>query len=150
MQFVRSAISEFNDIMCSTRKDVFENMHKRNKGELFVLGFLSMQDDAALPSDLSAGLCASNARISALLSSLEKKNQIERNIDKSNRRNILVSITDAGRERFEKEKIEMNTVLGKAFIDMGESNTNEMLKLLKMFMQTMQKHLEEYTKSLVR
>ena len=77
---------------------VVEELSRSRKGELFVLRYLYNKNAAATPSELSEALDSSTARISAALKSLEKKGQIKREIDKSNRRFILVTLTVAGRE----------------------------------------------------
>ena len=139
--YVENAVFRFNEIMSNSQKDMLENMNRANKGELFVLHYLSMSNTAVLPSELSAALNSSTARISALLGSLEKKNQIERDIDKSNRRNILVTITEAGRERAEAEMRDIEENLARVFIEMGETDTAEFLRLSEQFFGLMQKHI---------
>ena len=139
--YVTNAIVKFNAIMSNCQKDMLENMNRANKGELFVLHFLSLSNTAVLPSELSAALNSSMARISALLGSLEKKNQIERDIDKSNRRNILVTITETGRERAEAEMRYIEENLARVFIEMGETDTAEFLRLSEQFFGLMQKHI---------
>ena len=137
--YVKKAISKFNDIM-SNRSNTLEGMNRAYKGELFVLQFLSMREVAAIPSELSAALHSSTARISALLGSLEKKGQIERDIDRKNRRNILVTITEAGRTRARKERIELEKILAHVFEEMGEEDVAEYLRLSEEFFGIMQKY----------
>ena len=139
--YVSNAIVRFNGIMSNVQKDIHEKMNRANKGELFVLHFLSMNNTAVLPSELSVALNSSTARISALLGSLEKKNQIERNIDKNNRRNILVTITEAGRVRVKTEMTEIEENLAYVFMEMGEANTAEFLRLSEQFFGLMEKHV---------
>ena len=141
LNYAEKAFTTLNKIMSNSQKDMFENINRANKGELFVLHFLSMRDTAVIPSELSTALRASTARISALLGNLEKKGQIERDIDKSNRRNILVTITDAGRERAETEMKEMQEGMKMVFAEMGEKDTAEFIRLTKKFIEFSQKHL---------
>lgn len=138
--FEEKAFIAFNEIMSNREKNMLENINRANKGELFVLHFLSMRDTAALPSELSAALQSSTARISALLGNLEKKGQIERTIDKSNRRNILVTITEAGRERAGTEMEEMHKNLTRIFSEMGETDTTEFIRLAKQFSELLEKY----------
>jgi len=140
--FAKEAIITFNEIM-SKKKDIMEDINRANKGELFVLQFLSMLNTAVLPSELSTALQISSARISAVLGSLEKKGQIEREIDRSNRRNILVTITAAGHERVKTEVNEIEQILAHAFIEMGETDAMEYLRLFEKFFGIMQKHINE-------
>lgn len=139
--YIKEAVISFNEIMSNNRKDTMQNMNRANKGELFVLHFLSMRKTAALPSELSAALQASTARISALLGALEKKGQIERDIDKSNRRNILVTITEAGRMRAQAEMEEMQRSMSQVFAEMGEADTVEFIRLMRRFFELGQKYL---------
>ena len=140
--YANRAFISFLDIMSGHQKNnSMEHLNRANKGELFVLQFLTMQSATVLPSELSAALQSSTARISALLGSLEKKGQIEREIDKNNRRNILVTITDAGRKRVESEMQEMQRNVTQVFIEMGESDTEEFIRLTKLFFDLSEKRL---------
>ena len=51
------------------------------KGEMFILNYLAMQGREILPSELSAVMGASSARIAAALNSLEHKGKIVRRMD---------------------------------------------------------------------
>ena len=141
--YINGAITAFHEIMSNNKKDMLENINRANRGELFVLHFLAERDAAVLPSEMSAALHASTARISAVLGVLEKKGQIERNIDKNNRRNILVTVTEAGRERAETEFREMQNGMASVFTEMGEADTSEFIRLMKKFFTLSQKYMSE-------
>lgn len=141
LHYAEKAFIAFHEIRSSSQKDMMENINRVNKGELFVLHFLVMHNRAALPSELSAALQSSTARISALLGVLEKKGQIVRDVDKNNRRNILVTITESGRSRVKKEMREMKHRMIQVFTDMGEADTAEFIRLTRRFSQLMQKHM---------
>ncbi|GGH11652.1 MarR family winged helix-turn-helix transcriptional regulator [Paenibacillus segetis] len=131
--YVEKAIISFSKIMSDNQKSMMDNLNRANKGELFVLRILTLRNAEVLPSELSEALNSSTARISALLGALEKKGQIRREIDKSNRRNILVTITEAGRERAEAEMNEIEGRMAKVFTEMGEADTAEFIRLIKLF-----------------
>lgn len=143
LSFADKAFIELSGIISSGPKDMFEKINRINKGELFVLHFLATHKNKVLPSELSIALHATTGRISALLAHLEKKGQIEREIDKSNRRNILVTITEAGREREEIEMKSIKEALSGIFVEMGETDTLEFLRLMKRFSELTQKHVPE-------
>lgn len=144
-EYVREAVIAFDEITSSNHKNAMDSFNRTNKGELFVLHFLLMKSpDEVMPSELSEALQSSPARISALLGVLEKKGEIERQIDKNNRRNILVSITDAGRERIKSELQEMQGFIARIFTDMGESDTEEFIRLLKVFSDLTRKYLPDF------
>ncbi len=141
LSYAEKAFVTLNEIMSKKQNDMLENINRANKGELFVLQFLSMRKNAVIPSELSIALNASTARISALLGNLEKKGQIVRDIDKSNRRNILVTITEEGRKRAETEMKEIQSLMTRVFIDMGEEDTSEFIRLTSQFFELMKKYL---------
>lgn len=141
MDYAEKASIELNDIMSNSKRNMLENINRANKGELFVLHFLAMRDAAVLPSEISAALNASTARISALLGALEKKGQIERDIDRNNRRNILVTITEAGRKRAETEMEEIQRRAILVFTEMGEADTIEFIRLTKHFFELSEKYM---------
>lgn len=140
-RFADEAFAAFTELMSGNQKDMLESINRANKGELFVLHFLSMHDEALLPSELSAALQASPARISALLSALEKKGQIVRDIDEANRRNILVTITEDGRRRAETEMHVLHKCIARVFMEMGEADTLEFIRLTKRFFALSQKYM---------
>ncbi|GHV45372.1 MarR family transcriptional regulator [Clostridia bacterium] len=141
--YIQQAVLAFGEVRSSNQLDMMERMNRANKGELFVLHFLAMRGVAALPSELSAALHSSTGRISALLGTLEKKGQIERNIDTSNRRNILVTLTEAGRARAETEMKKRRDGMTQTFAEMGETDTLEFIRLMKRFFSISQKHMIE-------
>ena len=141
LSYTEKAFIAFNDIMANKKRDTLDSMNRANKGELFVLHFLTMHTRAVLPTEISIALNASTARISALLGALEKKGQIGREIDKNNRRYILVTITAAGRERVEVEMKKLQNSITFVFDEMGEADTADFIRLLKKFMDISQKHM---------
>lgn len=143
LSYADKAFIALNEIMSSKQKNMLDNVNRANKGELFILHFLLMSNTEVLPSELSAALNASTARISALLGALEKKGQIVRNIDKNNRRNILVSITEAGRNRAKTEMEEIKGSMTQVFIDMGKEDTAEFIRLTRQFFELLQKYMPQ-------
>ncbi|MFA7075229.1 MAG: transcriptional regulator [Candidatus Izemoplasmatales bacterium] len=141
LSYEEKAFITFNEMMSNNQKDMLESMNKANKGELFVLHFLTMRNEEVFPSEISIALRVSTARISALLGNLEKKGQIEREIDKTNRRNILVTVTEDGRKRVRTEMKEMQKSMSRVFTEMGEADTAEFLRLSKRFFKLLQKYM---------
>ena len=119
--------------MMSSRKNPMEQMGRSGKGELFILKFLYDKNSAVIPSEIGEAMHSSNARISAALGSLEKKGQIHREIDISNRRNILVTITEEGRERIRSSMNQMRKRMISIFTEMGENDAVEFARLIKRF-----------------
>ena len=132
MNKIEEAVNSLEEMM-SGRKNPMEQMGRSGKGELFILKFLCDKNSAVIPSEISEAMHSSNARISAALGSLEKKGQIHREIDISNRRNILVTITEEGHERIRSNMNQMREGMISVFTEMGEDEAVEFVRLIKRF-----------------
>jgi len=135
MDRIEEAVSTLEEIMSGTHGNIMEQMGRSAKGELFILNFLSGKDAPVLPSEISEAMHTSTARISAALGSLEKKGQVHREIDTSNRRNILVTITEAGRERIRAIMAGMRGRIVRVLTEMGERDAVEFVRLTKLFFE---------------
>ena len=80
-----------------------QKLSELEQGEYFVLHYLLIHAEAVHPRDLSTALAVSTARIAAILKQLEKKKHIRRYIDDTDKRQVIVVLTEAGRERIEKK-----------------------------------------------
>lgn len=99
-------------------------------GEMFILNFLVHRQGDALPSELSAAMNTSTARIAMALKSLEAKGLIKRRIDKEDRRKVIVSITDEGNELVRSERQEMHDNMVKILSELGEADTREYMRII--------------------
>ena len=141
-KYVIQSLISFHKIVTSHKDDSFESLTKANKGESFVLRYLAVKDNKVFPSEIGKALGSSNARISALLNTLEKKDFIIREIDETNRRNILVSITDKGRFLIKEEITEIQKIMANIFLDMGEKDSKEFIRLFNLFSDLTKKHID--------
>ena len=132
MNRIEEAVAVLEGMM-SGRKNAMEHIGRGGKGELFILRFLYNKDTAVLPSEISDAMHSSNARISAALGSLEKKGQIHREIDTTNRRNILVTITEEGGERIRSDMKKVREQMVGILTEMGEQDAVEFVRLIKRF-----------------
>ena len=76
----------------SNQKKINETM----QGETFALLYILRRDGIVLPSEISDEMNISSARVAAILNNLEDKGLILRQIDKNDRRRILVDLTQDG------------------------------------------------------
>ena len=105
-----------------------EEMSKGAKGEPFIVQELSRKGPQT-PTQLAAAMRATTGRVSTLLSALEKKGQITREIDPNDRRIVHVSLTEAGERRAEKQREYMREAVCWIFSQMGERRTREFVDL---------------------
>ncbi|MDR0671273.1 MAG: transcriptional regulator, partial [Oscillospiraceae bacterium] len=139
MCVIEETVAALTELMMGGYRDVMEPLTRRAKGEQFILTHLYEKSGAALPSELSKALHSSTARVSAVLGALEKKGQIRRDIDTSNRRNILVTLTDTGCTRICSATKQMKACLTHIFTEMGERDALEFVRLNKRFLEIAQR-----------
>jgi DNA-binding MarR family transcriptional regulator len=130
---IQDTVIALEKIVYANRENLVEKMWRHGKGELFILKYLNDAADAVNPSDISSAMHTTTARVSAALGVLEKKEQIYREIDKSNRRNILVSITEKGRKRVDVDSAALRKQLTYVLSEMGEDDAAIFVRLLARF-----------------
>lgn len=75
------------------------------RGELFALSYLYKRGTAVIPSEISAAMDVSTARVATLLNSLESRGLIVRSTDREDRRRVDVMLTPEGVKRVEQARI---------------------------------------------
>lgn len=129
-QYVIDAINAFEKVITDDDFDVFKKIARISQGENFVLKILLRNENPVSPTYLSETMNTTKGRISSILKTLEKKGKIERALDKANHRNILVTITDSGKASIISELQSSYNMMVGAFKTLGESETNETVRLL--------------------
>lgn len=116
--------------------NLYQLVHKEHfmdvwQGELKVLVFLaSEKEDYFLPSELSTKLSMTNTRIAATLNSLEKKGLIHREMSHTDRRKILVSITQSGRLLVQEKQEAVKSSVEHLVEKLGAEDTAQLSRLL--------------------
>ena len=82
-------------------------LSKMERGETFVLNYLVTHDGPIHPKNLSTAMAVSTARIATLLNKLEEKNQVRRYVDPDDKRQLIVVLTDEGREKILQHRAEI-------------------------------------------
>ena len=103
------------------------------RGGGFILMFLFQRGSYALPSELRGVLGVSSARIAATLNNMEHKGLISREMDKNDRRKVLVALTPTGQEQaaqMERRALE-HSVHMLEFL--GERDAKEFVRILGKF-----------------
>ena len=99
-------------------------------GEIFILKQLSMADRPCLPGELSAKMHMSTARVAMTLKSLEYKGMIERDVDKKDRRKVLVTITEQGKNQVIKTDDDFYARMRRVTDELGESDAREYIRIV--------------------
>lgn len=131
MGYEEEAVDElWRDVWCHRSQMQRDLSH--GAGEIFVIRMLAHRGTMS-PSQLADAMHVTTGRISAVLSALEKKGQIVRSVDPSDRRAVRVELTEAGRERGRKDMQEMRDAVCWIFSQMGERRTREFVDLVREF-----------------
>ena len=99
-------------------------------GETVILKKLSMTDRCFLPGELSDMMHMSSARVAMTLKNLEHKGLIERNVNKKDRRKVLVTITERGREQVTKIEDEFAARMRQVTDELGEEDSGEYIRIV--------------------
>ena len=125
----------FHELATNTwdkRSRMQQEMVKGVKGEPFAVQELYRKGPLT-PSQLASSMKTTTGRVSTLLSALEKKGQITRESDPDDRRVVHVNLTEAGRERAERQRESMREAICWIFSQMGERRTREFVDLVSEF-----------------
>jgi len=109
------------------QKIINDSLH----GEVFMLHNIAASEDCMIPSELSNAMGISGARIAATLNGLESKGYVTRQIDPSDRRRILVALTDKGKEKNEAYRMELIYMTAKMLSLLGEHDAKEYVRITK-------------------
>jgi DNA-binding MarR family transcriptional regulator len=111
----------------------FEKYQMFTKGERFALFHLMHVSGRATPGEIAEATNTSTARVAVILKSLEAKGYIRREIDRSDRRKVLIFITEKGHDIIKKEQEYLVKMIASIFRRMGERDTKEFLRLIDKF-----------------
>jgi len=114
--------------------DAVDNKSSLNMAELILMnGVASNTTDAENNvgmTDIRSYLQVTKGAVSQMLSSLEKKGFINRDIDKSNRRNLIVTLTPEGRQILERQYSEFSDRLETIISRLGEDDVRQMVTIV--------------------
>jgi DNA-binding MarR family transcriptional regulator len=80
-------------------------------------------------------LAVSKAAVSQMLGSLEKRGYIRREIDRENRRKIIITLTEQGKSAVDEGQGRMDTVMARIVQRLGAEEAEQFVRLLTRFTQ---------------
>lgn len=105
------------------------------RGEMAVLRLLGEEKRKMSAGEISRLLNMTTSRIAAVLGSLEKKGFIIRKTDQSDKRRVLVALTDKGSAFHARRKDEAQQHIQRLLIMLGEQDAREFVRLMKRLAQ---------------
>ncbi|MDO5378646.1 MAG: winged helix DNA-binding protein [Clostridia bacterium] len=100
------------------------------RGEMAVLRLLDQKKRRLTAGEISKFLNMTTPRIAAVLNSLERKGVIERGGDESDRRRVLVTLTERGNACCREKKDAMLTRLAMVFEAIGPEDAEAFIRLM--------------------
>ena len=110
------------------------HLPEKVQGELFVLFYLISCGNTSYPKDISKGMHVSTARIATILNHLEKENLITRTQDPEDNRQIIVTLTETGREKVRRKRQEMLEKTARLLEYLGPEDAKEYIRIQKKIM----------------
>ncbi len=122
---------EFASSMNGFKESIVKNFDENQRGEMFALNVISKSENGTSPSIISAKLRVSNPRVCAILKSLESKDYITREVDKNNRRNVIVRSTKKGDECASLNYEKAMNIYANILERLGEEDAIELVRITK-------------------
>lgn len=104
---------------------------KALSGEMAVMRALMLAGGSLTPGELADRAWVSSARIANILRALEAKGWVKREHSKTDRRRVHVTVTDKGRQDLEIKRQEFEDRAASFLEQLGEKDTQEMVRLLR-------------------
>ena len=112
------------------QREPIKKMQKISQGEMAMLGFLMYEKSETNPKELSKRFNLSTARVANTLNSLERKEYIKRVHDSSDRRKVMVYITEKGKEVFTEAEKEALNEFSKLLSYLGENDSLCLMEII--------------------
>ena len=130
MDYAELAVELIHKMRTFHKAKLQKYINENLQGEAFVLDFIARHGDHVLPGEISNEVEVSSARVAAALNSLEDKGLVTRQIDKNDRRKILVSLTKTGKESAEKSQQAMVEKVTNLLLQLGERDAKEYVRIM--------------------
>lgn len=100
-------------------------------GEQAVLYYLAFQHDGASAGELTSAFGIRSSRTAAILNTLEKKGHAVRLRNPRDKRQVLVCITDSGRQQVQKRRQEVVSRMAEFLELLGPEDSEEFIRIVR-------------------
>lgn len=108
-----------------------QKLSKMLKGEMFVLNYLATHEQIVHPKELSEKMAVSTARIARLLNHMEEKKLVQRYTDKDDNRQVIVILTDTGRQEIYHMRAEVISYIYAMLENLGPEDAEAYIRIQK-------------------
>lgn len=113
------------------RYQIERKMNDIGKGGTFALYYLSVHGNQAYPKQLSQGMTVSTARVAVILRKLEQQGLITRSVDVHDSRQIIVRLTEKGKEKVKQDRQELLEIMTKMLELLGPDDAQAYVRIQK-------------------
>ena len=104
----------------------------------------ALEDDTTDLTSVREYLAVTKASVSQMLASLEKRGLLVRQIDPTNRRNLIVTLTSEGIERLRQKEFQVERRLRELLAELGEKDALQFITLINKMDTVLSKKKEEH------
>lgn len=108
-----------------------QQLSKMVKGEMFVLNYLATHEKIIHPKELSEKMAVSTARIASLLNHMEDKKLIQRYADKDDNRQVIVILTETGKQEILRIRAEVISYVCAMLESLGPEDAEAYIRIQK-------------------
>lgn len=101
------------------------------RGEMFVLNYLFTHVGAIHPKELSRQMAVTTARIASLLNHMEQKQLLLRRADPGDNRQVIVELTEQGRETTREIRAQVIRYLSAMLEELGPEDAQAYIRIQK-------------------
>lgn len=108
-----------------------QHLSQMVRGEMFVLNYLFTHEGIIHPKELSEKMAVTTARIASLLNHMERKQLLLRHTDPNDNRQVVVVLTDTGRETIQKIRTEVISYVCAMLEGLGPEDAQAYIRIQK-------------------
>ena len=133
----------------SQKKPVHQNARSLSSGEAGILHRLSERQEPMSAGELSRAMDIGSGGVANLLNALEKKGCVCRVTNPRDRRRIMVSLSDTGKQLIEEKKQEALELTAKLLTRLGREDTAELIRIYQKMLEITGDYLQNHCKETV-
>lgn len=132
-QKMRLDILDIFSGLCNSQ--AFWNAQEKMKGASFLLEYLMENNGESTPGKLAELLHVSGARITAILTALQAKDFVERQVDEADKRRVTVRLTESGRAFVHEMRAQTFSFADEVCNALGEADTVQLIRISKKLLE---------------
>lgn len=128
----RKLAEEFVAMHANTpRLRTTKEIEEFSRGEIQAMDYISISEKDVHPGEISKALMVTSARTAAMLKALERRGLVVRVTDPYDRRQVIVKLTDKGKDVVAKRREEVIARTEKMFEYLGEEDAKAFVRIQK-------------------